>query len=329
MILLNVMVLQRLTGLGRSAGAVSTAILILMVAPKLWGQFEDPVFLEDDRPEAWAMKYFTSISVLSGYGPLEKREAGWIDLGMEIMDIPHLGEGYRRVGFNGVKDENLNNAPFMFRPRVSYYFHPRLAVTVSYVPPIEVWGITPNILSGALEWRVLERGAWSLGARLYGQTGSVKGPFSCSEDNVLGGEDFERNPFGCNRVAKDRVSMDYFGAEFSVARRFAGIGGLTPFFSAGWNSMHMQTDLDSSLFFEPHRRTEIATDDTYSLVGGARIPVGDRWTVGLQVYYSPLDVLRLGKEKAENDSLIHARLQFVYHLGKLGARKQREEGEKN
>jgi hypothetical protein len=241
------------------------------------------------------MKYFTSISLLTGYGPIEKRESGWIDLGLEILDIPHLGEGYRRVGFNGVKEENLNNAPIMFRPRVTYYFKPRLGATVSYVPPIQVWDISPHMLSGALEWRILDTGKWSVGGRVYGQTGSVTGPFSCSNANVRAGGDFEGNPFGCVRVADDRVSMDYYGVEVSVAHHLSNLGGLTPFFAVGWNQMEMRTEIDSSLFYEIHRRTEIASGDTVSISGGARIPIGERWTLSFQAMYSPLDVIRQGK----------------------------------
>jgi len=296
--------------------------LCSMVPVGVSGQPRDPQFMEDDSPEAWAMKYFTSISLLTGYGPLEKRESGWIDLGVEILDIPYLTEDYRRVGFGGFKEENLNNAPVMFRPRVTYYFSPKLAVTASYLPPIEVWNIRPSVLSGAVEWRILERGNWSLGARVYGQTGNVVGPFSCSEENVGAGEDFERNPFGCSIVAEDRVSMDYFGAELSIARRIDGLGGITPFFSAGLNSLDMRTEINSSLFFEPHNRVQIARDRSFSIAGGVRIPIRERISLGLQIFYSPLYVLRPGKDHPENDSLVHARVQFTYHFGKFWGRKK-------
>ena len=46
--------------------------------------------LDFDDPEAWAMKYFTSATLLTSIGAVETLEPGAIELGFEAMQIPHL-----------------------------------------------------------------------------------------------------------------------------------------------------------------------------------------------------------------------------------------------
>src|SRR5215475_3085583 len=74
-----------------------------------------------DRPEAWALKYFASTTLLSGLTPpepAEGRRPGSITLGLELDWIPELDLGQRTVGFNGTKPEDLNKAPILARPVV-------------------------------------------------------------------------------------------------------------------------------------------------------------------------------------------------------------------
>src|SRR5690242_13318362 len=57
-----------------------------------------------DRPEAWALKYFASATLLSGLeppDPPELRRIGAITLGLEVNWMPTLDAGQQRVGFNG------------------------------------------------------------------------------------------------------------------------------------------------------------------------------------------------------------------------------------
>ena len=44
--------------------------------------------LDFDAPEAWAMKYFTSTSLLTSLGAVEALEPGAVELGLEAIQIP-------------------------------------------------------------------------------------------------------------------------------------------------------------------------------------------------------------------------------------------------
>lgn len=293
----------------------------LLPTGNVWAQRPYLEILDFDRPEAWAMSYFSSALLLTGYGPQDAREKGWLDIGLEVVHIPYLDEDYRRVGFNGGKEENLNNAPVGFRPRLTYYFTPRVSLTASYTPPIELWDVKPNILNGSLNWRALERGPWSVGLRVVAQSGAATGPFTCDAETVAAGlGDFENNPFGCVEVSRDRVHMDYYGGEISTAYRIETMGGLTPFFSVSWNHLRSKFKVDSTLFGQPDRRVEKTEGNTVTYSGGFTFPVGEKLSFGLQAAYTPLDVRRPGKTESENDSIVNVRAQFIWHFGRLWGR---------
>src|SRR5262245_24939001 len=72
--------------------------------------------LDSDRPEAWAMNYYTSVALFTGFGTPHSREFGSIELGGELDWLPQQGIAERRVGFNGTKLDDLNKAPIFGRP---------------------------------------------------------------------------------------------------------------------------------------------------------------------------------------------------------------------
>lgn len=154
---------------------LNTIVVLLLCTPcVLFSQRLEFEELDFNRTEAWAMKYFGSASLLSGYGPLLPRESGWVDLGLEILQIPFLGEEYRRVGFRGIKVEHLNNAPVLMRPRISYYLRDKISLIVSYLPPIELWDVKAHLFSGSLNVALWQKDSWQLGLRAYLRAGRFR-----------------------------------------------------------------------------------------------------------------------------------------------------------
>src|SRR5437016_2848027 len=71
-----------------------------------------------ERPEAWGLKYFASVSLLSGLqppDPPEGRRAGSVTVGVELGWLPTLDAGQTRIGFNGKAPQELNKAPILVR----------------------------------------------------------------------------------------------------------------------------------------------------------------------------------------------------------------------
>jgi hypothetical protein len=73
--------------------------------------------LSPDRPEAWAMNYFTASSFMTGFGATPALRPGRQTAAVELGHIPHLDAEQRQVGFSGFKEEDLNKSPVIGRLR--------------------------------------------------------------------------------------------------------------------------------------------------------------------------------------------------------------------
>src|SRR3989441_2491348 len=163
--------------------------------------------VDSERPEAWATQYFTGITSLGGFTVPERRRAGSISFGGELVWIPVMSEAKRRVGFNGTKLEDLNKAPFFARPRMTVALPAAFAATVAWVPPVEMFGVRPNLLAVALERPIYASTAWSIGWRAHGQTGTARAAFTCPQDAVRFAPGTAANPSGCLEPSSDTATL--------------------------------------------------------------------------------------------------------------------------
>src|SRR5262245_30369726 len=116
---------------------LSWGFVLVLLSGEARGQtvFKTTEDLDSDRPEAWALNYFASVTLMAGFGAPYTREPGSLEGGIEVDWIPKLSKSLRRVGFNGLKEEDLNQAPIFIRPHLTVGLPGRFAVTVSYLPP--------------------------------------------------------------------------------------------------------------------------------------------------------------------------------------------------
>ena len=93
---------------GRVAGILS--LMLLASAPVRAQQvvIDETENLAFDRPEAWGMKYYASLGILTSMGAPERRAPGEVVLGFEGATVPQLSDEERRLGFNGTKLEDVN-----------------------------------------------------------------------------------------------------------------------------------------------------------------------------------------------------------------------------
>lgn len=268
--------------------------------------------LELDEPEGWAMAFFTSVSLMTSLGPVEERPAGEMALGLEAITVPHLSAEQRTVGFGGFKEEDLNRSPAWARLRLDWGWGGGFNLSLGATPPLEVDGVKASLFSLAVEKHLLRRGSWQLGVRAYGQTGKAKGDLTCAEG---GDETFPpgspENPFGCEGPSKDEVTLGYYGLELVAGYRFGGRRDAALHFGAAWNSLDMEFQVDA-MTYGLHDRTLLRADgDTVSWTAGLSWDLGRRGRVGTEVFYSPLDVTRLGKGR-ESDDLLNVR--WIYRF---------------
>ncbi len=266
-----------------------------------------------DRPEAWAQKYFTSVTALSGFGAPRASRPGSVAIAFEVAQVPRLSREQRTVGFNGTKEEDLNRTPLFGRLRVDVGLPHAMTLTVGYTPPIELDGAKPNLLALALGRPVLERDAVRLGLRLHGEIGTIDGDFTCSEAVVAAGDDPERNPFGCERPSEDTFRTRYLGLELAASFPLRD-GAIEPFVSASLDRLDTEFRVDAR-YSGTIDRTRLETRGfTESIAAGVDFALAPRWRLSGELHYTPLAVVRPPDTSSRDDGLFDARALLRFEL---------------
>jgi hypothetical protein len=301
---------------GRWKGLLLLAVWLLAPAAAARAQtiIDDVEDLDWDRPEAWAMKYFNSVAVMTSLGPVESREPGSLELAAEAGWIPHLDEEQRTVGFNGTKEEDLNKLPVFGRIRAIIGLPSRFSLEVGVSPPVEVSGVKATLFALAIQRPFYEKDSWSLGLRLSGQTGKIEGDFTCPKEILEFEPGSDENRFGCEAKSADTANLDHVGLELNAAHRFKGSEGPVIHFGLGANYMDTKFEVNALTFGVLDRSVRLADGVTYSLTTGANFPVARKTALGLELFYSPLSVQRPGDESNENDPLFNVRGMVRYRF---------------
>ena len=305
--------------LSRIAHVIGALALTFVIAPHAHAQIViSPVeTLDFDRPESWALKYFTSNTLLSGLEMPEARPAGSVQIGLEISWIPKLSTDQQRIGFNGTKEEDLNKAPFFARPRLSFWLPGQFSVTVAGVPPVETFGITPRLFALAVGRPIVTSEAWNLGARVSTQFGTATSSFTCPEDVLAFPPLDPRNSYGCRALSSDVATLRYVGGEVDIWRS-PGASRISPHFTVGVNYMDSVFQVDAmtaGAVFEFHDRTRLLTSGvTVAFSGGLTYALTDRLSAGVDVFYSPLSVRRPPETSSDIEGLLNARGLLMYRV---------------
>lgn len=295
----------------------SAAMLVLIVGSGMPAGAQERIErtenLDSGRPEAWAMNYFTSVTLMSALGVPHSREPGSMDIALEVDRIPQLSESERRIGFNGIKEEDLNKSPVFVRPRVTIGLPWRSALILSYVPPIRVHGLKPRIATVALERPLYEQGGTTFGVRLYGQLGTVHGSFTCPEEVTRHPPGSPGNEYGCDTPSDDKAYHHYAGIELSGAWRIDRLDGLTPYLAVGVNYLNPKVEVHAQVYGYEDRTRLDADTWTCSIAAGFILPLAPRFTLSAGVFYSPLEVTRGPSASTTNDPLINFRTLLTWH----------------
>lgn len=296
---------------GSNASAQSTGGVPVVVAPTEQLSF--------DRPESWALKYFTSAMLLTGLETPHTRTPGSVSLGFEIGWLPSLNDSQQRVGFDGTKIEDLNKAPILPRPRVVVGLPARLSLIVSFDPPITSFGIKPKLLAVGLERPVYESQAVAVGVRGYGQVGSVQAAFTCPSSVLAFAPGSAANSYDCLAQSSDTATLHFVGGEVSVGYAGTRLHGLSPHAAANVNYLSTAFQVNA---LRADGLGNSYLDQTYLLdhgvtaavSGGVSFPVTRRLNVAADVFYTPLSVQRAAGLPVQNDGLFNVRALVAYRL---------------
>jgi len=282
----------------------------LVLAQPVVGTTQD---IDFDRPESWAMKYFGSVTLLTSMGRPVARPAGMVELALEIGWIPELSEEQQRVGFNGSKLEHLNRSPVSPRPHLLVGLGWATTLDVTYVPPVEIAGLEPNLLAVGIERPFLDRETWSLGVRLAGQLGDIEGDYTCSERDAAFPPGSAGNPFGCEGPSSDTATLNYVmvgvtgGAEVGTQGRTSLHGGL---YATAWD---LEFQVAAPRFGTVDRNRLLTDGWTWAVAGGVTWRLGERTRLATELFYTPLEVRRdRTSTRTENDPLFNLRAMLAY-----------------
>lgn len=295
-------------------GMLSFALApILLCAPRAEAQseFQDNENLAPDRPEAWAMDYFTATGFMTAFGATPELPTGGIRFAVELGQIPHLDASQRRVGFSGSKSEDLNKSPVFGRLRAWVALPRDFVAELAYTPPVRIDGARPkNLVSMAVARRLTGNDGFSLSARLFGQHGSVTGDVTCP-GKIAGNSDFEVNPFGCQAASNDSLELNYYGIDATGEWTRSNWQWHV---SLGMVRVEPEVQVDAYTF-DFHDRSRLVSRDVLeylALGGGYRW--AQHWGVRMEVLYVPLEVRRAMGGPLEDDPLTSLRLQLHYDL---------------
>lgn len=297
----------------RSPRAWTFVLLLTLALPSTvraqdglgYGTPSNPGTIDFDRPESWAMKYFTSVSLLTGLGVPGVVGEGNVVVGLEGGFIPELSDEQRTVGFNGTKLEDLNKTSMFGRIRFSLGLTGDAEFTLAWVPPLELNGATPNLFAASVGAPIFRTEAARIGLRVYGQIGSVSGDFTCDEDTVAAGDDGTLNPFGCERISDDNTTQQYLGVEVGIATEIGQT--VEPYLTVGGNRFSTRFETNALTRGVLDRSTFETSGYTVHTTAGVSVRVNTRVRVVGEAFYTPLDVVRFGAPSSENDGLFNGR----------------------
>jgi hypothetical protein len=265
-----------------------------------------------NRPEAWALKYFSAVSTFTALGPPVMREPGSIDFGLEGGWVPHLSDSQRRVGFDGTALEDLNKTPVFGRPRLTVGLPFGFSAEAAWVPPVGINGQRANLFDAALERPFVDADPWTLGFRLYGQVGHSKGDFTCPKDVVSQPPGSSGNPQSCNAASKDSATLNNGGLALTGGVKLGGGGAVHFAVGSTYNDMVFQVGAVTN---GAPDNTRLATHGwTGWVAAGAGWPLGKGASFAAEAFYSPLSVVRPPQEMAQNDGLFNVRAILRLHI---------------
>ena len=296
--------------LAASGALVCSLLLLASVAPA-----DATDHIDSKRPEAWAMFYFTSVSLFSGLGTPKSRELGEIEAGLELGTIPDLDSAERTVGFDGTKEEDLNKAPIFARGRsddraaVEDGADPRLRAAGKGLraarPPLRLRSRATDLRARSLDCRA---------SRSTARSGTVEGDFTCPEDAADEPPGSPGNPYGCEGRIEGQGDAGLLGLEVSGSYARRQLRGLTPWVTLSGNYLDTRFQVKADTFGFRDRTHLKADTGTVTFGLGLLYPLTDRIDVSVGMSFTPLWVERPPSTSDQQDSLFNARSVVSYRF---------------
>jgi hypothetical protein len=176
------------------------------------------------------------------------------------------------------------------RPRVGFALPDGVLLEVSWVPPVRINGVRPNLWAFSLGRSVSihQRGSAMLMGRLHAEFGSILAPITCPKESL---SDPASECFQGKRKSDDRFKPIIFGAELGLGWAMAG-GRFRPYLGTGYNILHPRFRVNAvySDGTVDHQRVEVNLARVV-LMGGATWAPSAFFSVSGEIYTAPADAV--------------------------------------
>ncbi|MGQ0799816.1 MAG: hypothetical protein ACT4NL_06860 [Pseudomarimonas sp.] len=262
-----------------------------------------------DRPEAWAMNFAISSTLMSAFGALPELRTGEWRAALELSEVPHLSRAQQQVGFGGEKAEDLNKLPAFGRVRAWIGLPAGWVAELGFTPPIRINGTkASDLIAVAVGKKLVDADTWSLSARVVGQHGRVDGDITCPAE-LAGPFDATANPFGCVAPSSDRISLNYYGLDLTAATQGDPWAWHV---TAGMLRSEPEVQVDALVFTVRDRSRVLSRSVLPYLAVGTQRSLNAHWSIGAEWLYVPLVVRRSSSGGIEDDPYLGLRVQLRY-----------------
>lgn len=252
-------------------------------------------------PEGWGMSYMSAASLnLSDSFPASL-DLGEVVITGEISTIPKLNREQQKIGFGGLKYEDLNKSPLFGRGKLKIGFYWDSVLELSYTPPLEIKGAKPNNLWGiALAKPIISNDSVNLGIRYYRLSGNAVADVTCSKNTVNQPLYTAGNPSGCISVSKDRIDLGHQGFEILLTRNHIN-EKFKPYISLASTKIDSSVKIDAQLELSREIAFVQTSGTINTLSFGLNYKISDNWQFNLGTSYTPLNVNRPSPAGGDDD----------------------------
>ena len=247
-----------------------------------------------DSPEGWGMAYMTAASLNLADSFPRELSFGELEISAEINSIPKLNSEQQKIGFGGLKYEDLNKSPVFGKGKIKMGFYYDSILEFSYTPSLEIKGAKPKDLYGfSLSKELISNENLNLGLRVFNLSGHAIADVTCSEQVVSQPLYTPGNPSGCISTSKDKIDLGHKGLEMIIMPNYNN-PKIEPWVSLAYSKIDPSVRIDAQL----ELTREIALVKTNGSIStlnlGFNYALSDRWVLFLGTSYTPLDVVRPG-----------------------------------
>ena len=247
-----------------------------------------------DSPEGWGMAYMTAASLNLADSFPRELSFGELEISAEINSIPKLNSEQQKIGFGGLKYEDLNKSPVFGKGKIKMGFYYDSILEFSYTPSLEIKGAKPKDLYGfSLSKELISNENLNLGLRVFNLSGHAIADVTCSEQVVSQPLYTPGNPSGCISTSKDKIDLGHKGLEMIIMPNYNN-PKIKPWVSLAYSKINPSVRIDAQL----ELTREIALVKTNGSIStlnlGFNYALSDKWVLFLGTSYTPLDVVRPG-----------------------------------